>query len=115
MTVAIWAKHQNSDDDCHCAVARPTAAASFNTCACFTKHQTNYDVVLKDDKLYFSNLTRNTNDTIVLLVHDHTLSREEDFSVERKLISVTRFAVQGMNITLCVNSQHIGLMYKKKN
>ena len=89
---AIWPTHPASDDDCQCPVfLERSSGPQFSDCYCIVLHLTSYNVTLHNDQLCWNNLTRESNDTKILLVRDQVTGGE----FNRDILSQTRITVQG--------------------
>ena len=95
----IWPRYPASDDDCECPIfiEEPTGP-QFSDCYCFVLHLTSYTVTLNNDQVCWKNLTRESNDTKILLARDKTVGG----IFRRDILGQTRITVQGgLSTRLC--------------
>ena len=89
---AIWPRYPFSDDDCQCPIfVGGSSGPQFSDCYCFALNLTSYTVILDKDKLCWMNLTRESNDTKILLARDKNFRGV----FRRDILSQSRITVQG--------------------
>ena len=98
---AIWPQYPQSDVDCECPVFESDDQHNFRDCYCFRERLTKFDVELNSHKLCWKNLTRDTNDTkIILLKGMYLNSLSFDVTYAKNIFNQTRISVEGICFNL---------------
>lgn len=93
-----WQLQPGSDEDCECPLFNNTDPLNFRQCYCFTKPppRTTFDVNLVNKTLCWSGLTRETNDTKVIIAKTNSIQGEQHRTIHyRNIYNLTRIIIEG--------------------